>query len=310
MLATPWPSAFTDPNWWFELKWDGVRTLLFADDGRVTLRSRRGLDVTPTYPEVSSIRIARPLVIDGEIVALDVSGRPSFQLLQQRMNLTDRGQIREAMGRAAVTYVVFDLLYDGGDITAQALEARRERLSALSLPAPAIMADLVDGEGEALFEAVRDRDLEGILAKRKGSPYQPGRRSPDWRKVANRRTLRAVVGGYLRGERARAETFGSLLVGLRDGPTLRWIGAVGSGFDDRSLVAIKATLDEIERDTPPFIDVSEVMGEPVWVEPALVAVVEFREWTAAGRLRAPVFKGFTSDRWEEVTWEAEGPEPR
>jgi bifunctional non-homologous end joining protein LigD len=307
MLATPWPAPFIDPGWCFEVKWDGVRTLAYIEGDQNLLRSRRGGDVSGTYPEIAALRVSEPVVLDGEIVALDPSGRPSFELLQQRMNLTGRTRINDAVGRLPTTYVVFDLLYLDGDLTARPLEERRNRLLELKLRSPALASDVVDGDGEALFEAVKASDLEGVVGKRKGSAYLPGRRSPDWRKVANRHRVQTVVGGYLRGEGARAATFGSLLVGLRRGDALRWVGAVGSGFEDRSLTEIRSALDQMERRDPPFEDVSEVMGEPVWVEPVLIAVIEYKEWTTAGRLRAPVFKGFSGDPIEDVTWEKEGP---
>jgi bifunctional non-homologous end joining protein LigD len=307
MLATAWAAPFSAPGWWFELKWDGVRTLAYSQHRQVRLRSRRDRDVTVTYPEVASLRLPEGVVIDGEIVAFDESGRPSFELLQQRMNLSHRAQVAEVARTVPVSYVVFDLLYAGADVTRQPLAERRARLADLELGAPAVVTDIVDREGEALFAAVVARGLEGMVAKRIDSLYQPGRRSSDWRKIANRRLIRAVVGGYLQGEGARGDTFGSLLIGLWDGPSLRWIGAVGSGFDDKELVSIRAALDELTRPDPPFTDVSQVMGRPSWVEPGLVVSIEYKEWTAAGRLRAPVWKGVLGDPCEEITWEAEGP---
>jgi bifunctional non-homologous end joining protein LigD len=224
------------------------------------------------------------------------------------MNLTGRVHINDALAKVPATYMVFDLLYHEEDLTTRPFEERRGRLLELKLPSPVLVGDVVEGEGVALFEAVKSSDLEGIVGKKRGAAYAPGRRSPDWRKIANRHLVRAIVGGYLRGEGNRAATFGSLLVGLRRGDALRWVGAVGSGFDDRSLTSIKSALDQMERRDPPFEDVSEMVGEPVWVEPTLVAVIEYKEWTAAGRLRAPVFKGFSGDPIEDVTWENEGPQ--
>jgi bifunctional non-homologous end joining protein LigD len=253
------------------------------------------------------MRLPPGLVVDGEIVAFDESGRPSFELLQQRMNLHHLAQIVEVARKVPVSYVVFDLLFAGNDLTRSPLDSRRARLAELELPPPAVLTDIVDGEGEALYEAVSALGLEGIVAKRRHSFYESGRRSPDWRKIARRHRVRAVVGGYLRGEGARTATFGSLLVGLWDGPVLRWIGAVGSGFDDQALITIRAALDELARPDPPFGDVSSVVGQPSWVEPGLVVTVEYKEWTAGGRLRAPVFKGFVGDLSRDVTWEADGP---
>jgi bifunctional non-homologous end joining protein LigD len=158
-----------------------------------------------------------------------------------------------------------------------------------------------------LWEFVLDRGLEGMVAKRIGSEYRPGVRSPDWRKIHNLHTVRALVGGYTPGERGRSRTFGALLLGLRDGDKLRWIGAVGTGFSDMALASIRAGLDQNRRAASPFHPDSEIPSA-TWVEPYLVAAVEYSAWTGAGRLRRPVFKGFTDDDPETITWEAEGPQ--
>lgn len=292
MLATPWPAAFSDPGWWFELKWDGVRVVGSWEGDRVVLRSRRGTDVTATYPEVAAARLDRPAVLDGEVVAFDDRGKPSFARLQQRMNLAAPGR---AVAVTPVSLVVFDLLYLDGDRAADPIESRWEALASLALPPPLVATDRVGGDGEALFAAVVGEGLEGMVAKRMGSTYQPGKRSPDWRKVAHRRRVRAVVGGYLPGAGARSSTFASLLVGVwRDGG-LRYAGAVGSGFDDRTLVAARAALDRIRRPASPFSSPVGIPEGAVWVEPRVVAEVEFKEWTPAGRLRAPVFQGFSEE---------------
>jgi bifunctional non-homologous end joining protein LigD len=246
------------------------------------------------------------VVLDGEIVAFDSTGAPSFQVLQRRMNLSSRAAA-EAAATIPVSLVAFDLLWEAGEsLVTLPLEERRRRLTALRLER-VVIPDPVPREGTALFRAVVERGLEGMVAKRLGSTYQPGRRSPDWRKVVHRRSARFVVGGYLPGEGGRSASFGSLVLGLWDGETLRFVGSVGSGFDDRSLRLVRHAIDQIGRSTSPFRAGDVVPPAARWVEPALVAVVEFRQWTGDNHLRAPVFKGFTTDPVGEVTWEAEGP---
>lgn len=307
MLATAWPEPFSDPGWVFELKWDGVRTLLYWDGDEVELRSRRGRDVTATYPELSAIGASRPFVLDGEIVALSDQDKPSFELLQGRMNLDDLTRIAEAMGSNPVGYVAFDVLFDGEEVTGEPWEERRRRLESMAFAAPCIVGQIVEGDGEALWQFVKQRRLEGIVAKRRGSQYRPGTRSRDWRKVARAQTVRAIVGGYTPGTGGRSDTFGSLLLGLWWEDGLRWVGSAGTGFDDRALRAIRDALDEMTVDRCPFLPDPELPEEASWVQPQLVALVEVKEWTSVGRLRHPRFKGFTKDPLGEVTWEAEGP---
>ena len=307
MLATPWRSPFTDPGWLFEVKWDGVRAILTVEGGSVSVRSRRGNDITGGYPELSGFHPSRPCVLDGEIVAFDEAGRPSFGALQQRMNLSGGMRAIEAARTTPVTYVVFDLLFDGEDLTDRPIETRLERMAAIDLPTPLIRSQVTENDGEALFAAVAEQGLEGIVAKQRGSPYRPGVRSRDWRKVPHLRIVRAVVGGFTAGEGGRSGSFGSLLLGLWDGPRLRWIGSVGTGFDDAALRAIRSGLSEMTTRDNPFQPDPDIPVGPIWVVPHLVARVEFKEWTRAGRLRAPSFKGFVADPSEAITWDAEGP---
>lgn len=307
MLAAPWPQAFSDPNWLFDVKWDGVRVLLYWDGRRVELRSRRGRDVTATYPELGGFSSGRPCVLDGELVALDPKGAPSFQLLQGRMNLTGTQQVAEVSRSSPVAFMVFDLLYEGEELIHEPLRARLARLDRYSLQPPCLRSASVVGDGEMLFDVAGEHGLEGVVAKRLISPYRPGARSLDWRKVARVARGRGVVGGFTPGTGGRASTFGSLLLGLWDEGSLRWIGAVGTGFDDRALRFIRGTLDELTRERSPFHPQAELPRQATWVEPRLVAMVEFKQWTGAGRLRAASFQGFTDDPVESVTWEAEGP---
>ncbi len=307
MLATRWPGPFTDPGWVFEIKWDGVRCVLHWDGERTVLRSRSGNDATARYPELGAFRSERPVVLDGEIVALDGSGLPSFEQLQQRMNLGSASLVATARTEVPISYVVFDVLFDGADLTTEPLEHRQERLRGLELPGPVTVSEVVAGDPDPLWDFVVERGMEGIVAKRLGSGYRPGERSADWRKIGAFRQARAVVGGFTRGEGGRRDAFGALLLGQWDADGLRWVGSVGSGFSDSALRAIRAALDEMVLEDSPFRPTEGMPREATWVQPVLVALVQYKEWTSVGRLRAPSFKGFTEDPISDVTWEREGP---
>ncbi len=300
MLATRWREPFTDPGWLFEPKWDGIRLLVSFDGTAATLHTRSGRVVTDSYPTIAAFAADRPVVLDGELVALDEAGRPRFELIQPMLGSRRRSA-------ATLAYMVFDCLYDGVEIVAQPIESRLAHLASLDLPAPMVRSETVHGEGEALFAAVTEQGLEGVVAKRIGSPYRPGARSPDWRKIAVTQTVRAVVGGFTPGTGGRASTFGALLLGLWASEGLRWIGSVGTGFSDADLKAIRAALDEMTVEACPFLPDPELPADATWVYPHLVAVVEFKEWTSAGRLRGPSFKGFVAEPPEVATWDVEGP---
>jgi bifunctional non-homologous end joining protein LigD len=304
MLASRRDQPFDDPNWWFDVKWDGYRAVVGAESGVVRARSRRGLDLLGPFPEIGGLHVPDGVVLDGEIVAFDEHGIPSFSLLQRRTGFGGGA----TGSRVGVNLVVFDILFHGVDVTQLPYEDRRGLLERLQLEPPIVVPDPTPENGRSLFSAVRDRGMEGIVAKRVGSRYQPGRRSEDWVKISVRHKLRAVVGGYLPGEGGRSSTFGSILVGLHEPRGLRWIAAVGSGFTDSSLRAFHSALRQIERETSPFHN--EVLapgGRPVWVEPGIVVNVEFKEWTLDDHLRAPVYKGIELADPETVTWAEEGP---
>ncbi|MDF1596701.1 MAG: hypothetical protein P1T08_11530 [Acidimicrobiia bacterium] len=300
----PWREPFSDPGWVFEAKWDGVRTVLGWDGTAVRAGSRTGNDLLPAFPELSAFRWPRPGLIDGEIVAFDSTGVPSFELLQSRIGAT--GRQAGAMARSVpISVLAFDVLYDGEPLLTHPLEDRTGRLSQIE-PGLVVVSAQTAGDGVELFEAVRASAMEGIVAKRLGSRYRPGVRSPDWRKVAVINRLRAVVGGFVPGEGGRASSFGSLLLGLFDGEALRYIGRVGTGFDDRALEAIRSALDDLQATRSPF-DGAGDPGQARWVHPGLVARITFKNWTVAGRLRAPVFEGIDLVDPNAVTWLAEGP---
>jgi bifunctional non-homologous end joining protein LigD len=303
MLATKWRDAFDDEGWWFEVKWDGYRAIL-GNDGKVRARSRRGIDLVQPFPELEALPIPPGVVLDGEIVAFDEKGRPSFDLIQKRTGFGGSG----TGSRVAVNYVAFDVLYaDGADVTGLSFEERRAILSQFEIPAPIVTAEPTQGAGKALFAAVKSQGIEGIVAKRSGSRYLAGKRSADWRKVSVRRQMRAVVGGWVEGEGGRSSTFGSLLLGLWDNEKLRFVGAVGSGFDDQALGAIRSALGEIAATASSFLPEVGYPGKLHWVKPALVANIEFKEWTADNHLRAPVFKGMEIADVGSIDWVSEGP---
>jgi bifunctional non-homologous end joining protein LigD len=307
MLAVSWPSIFVDDAWGFELKWDGVRTILTYDGDGVRLRSRAGNDATARYPELGVFAADRPLVLDGEIVAFDESGRPSFERLQQRMNLGSARLVEEARTAVPIRFAVFDVLHDGGPVLEEPWGERRERLAEIKLAAPFVPSHPVDGDPTDLWDFVLQRGIEGVVGKRLDSPYRPGVRSQEWRKIAAFRNMRAVVGGFTLGEGGREGTFGALLLGLWTTGGLRWVGAVGSGFKDGDLRMIRGALDEMRMERSPFLPAEGMPKRIQWVQPQLVAMVRYKEWTSVGRLRAPSFKGFTDDALADVTWEREGP---
>ena len=301
MLASSAEQPFDDPAWLFEVKWDGVRVLASVvrpgrgDPPTTTLTSRLGNDVSEAYPELAPLWervLARSAVLDGEIVTFDGQGRPSFQLLQQRMHVREPRQLERLRQRHPVVYMVFDVLaIDGEPLLDVPLVERLARLEELVVPAPWLQRSVaVPGDGRALFAAAEERGLEGIVAKRATSVYRPGKRSTDWRKIKVRRRVEAVIGGWLPGEGARSGWLGSLLVGLYDGGELRYVGRVGTGFDDAELARLGARLEALRRDQPPFSDPPRERSAR-WVEPELVCCVEYVEATAGGRLRAPSYKG-------------------
>jgi bifunctional non-homologous end joining protein LigD len=308
MLATLVDEAFDDEGWLFEPKWDGVRTLAVCSD-ETRLLSRRRRDVTSAYPELGRIHqqlVALGAVVDGEIVAFR-DGIPSFELLQSRINLQNAHDIQRATKEIPVNFVAFDLLYlDGRPLISEPLESRKELLERLVVPGPHIqVSPSVVGEGRALSDTVRSRKMEGIVAKKLGSPYRPGKRTREWLKIKVTYEADVVVGGWSRGEGARADSFGALLVGAYDEGMLRFVGAVGTGFTQKMIADTMPLLLDLESKTCPFLEdptgsrpssFAKTLRGTHWTDPVLVARVEFRELTAAGRLRAPSFQSFRVDK--------------
>jgi len=284
----------------FEFKWDGIRAICYWDGAGIRLQTRNRKDITPRYPELAALREplrGRRAVLDGEIVALDERGRPSFELLQQRMGLTAEADVRRRMRDVPVAYMLFDLLYlDGELLLARHYLGRRERLLNLGLAGPHWQTPPHQvGHGEELLRASVENGLEGVIAKRADSPYEPGRRSAAWLKVKHRLRQELVIGGWVEGEGRRRGLPGALLVGYWDGDRLVYASKVGTGFTEAMLARLAALMRPLERETSPF-DVGRPPGRPHFVEPRLVAEIEFSEWTAGGELRAPSFKGLRSDK--------------
>jgi bifunctional non-homologous end joining protein LigD len=307
MLATLGEHAFSDPNWLFEIKWDGVRALARIDESALTLRSRNGADITKRYPELAFLPqafAASQAIVDGEIVALDERGLSSFERLQERMHV--RAPSEHLVSQIPVVYFAFDLLYcDGYDLRKAPLLERKQLLQRLVHASERFRyADHQMEHGKELFELAKQTGLEGIVAKRADSPYVSDR-SAYWMKLKVTNTLDAAVGGWTES-RTPALPFGSLLLGLYQGKKLRFIGHVGSGFDGKKLEEISGKLKELATADCPFDVVPETNEKPSWVEPALVARVKFSGWTQEHVLRHPVFLALREDaRPRDCRWESE-----
>jgi bifunctional non-homologous end joining protein LigD len=300
MLARSGSLPRDEQKFGFEVKWDGIRTVLFCDHGHLYLQGRNFTDFTSRYPEVRELARelgARRLVLDGEVVAFDDEGRPSFERLQARMHLGSDSAVRRRMRDTPVTYVIFDLLYlDGRSTLPLAYEDRRQVLEALELEGPAWRTPAYHrGEGSALLAATRKLGIEGVVAKRLDSPYEPGRRTPGWIKVKNVNLQDVVIGGWTPGEGGRSSHLGALAVGIVEDGRLVYAGKVGTGFTESTLAMLRRELDPLQRADSPFTGRQPPRGT-IFVEPRLVASVEFREWTKSGTLRAPSFKGLRPDK--------------
>lgn len=282
-------------GWAYELKWDGVRALAFCGPAGCSLVGRSGRDLSAAYPSLLAEPGAAPAaVLDGEVVAFDGSGRPSFQALQHA------GGSARAMGRPPLAYLVFDLLVRGDrSMLGCGYDERRAELGQLGLEVPCwSIPDAFGPPGAEVLAASEAAGLEGVVAKRRDSPYVPGRRSSAWVKGKNFRTQEVVIGGYTRGEGRRARQFGALLLGIPGPGGLVYVGNVGTGFDDASLRALGERLGALAADRSPFTDrVPLARSKGVrFVEPVLVGEVRFSEWTAGGRLRQPSWRGLREDK--------------
>src|SRR6478735_9608180 len=305
-----------DPERWaYEVKWDGMRVLTVIDGGDVSAWSGNGTDATTRFPELQALAGAVPghsrVVLDGEVIAVDpATGRPDFGRLQPRMQAASAAAVARIAADVPIGYVLFDLLeLDGRSLLADSYDERRAALLDVVEPGDGWFVSPSEHDGAVLLEAVTTQGLEGVIAKRRDSRYEPGRRSPAWVKVKVRRHQELVVGGWLPGAGARSPTFGALLVGYHDPPAeadtpagpLRFAGRVGTGFRDVLLRSLRSRLDELGTeecpfDPPPPRDVVRVAR---WVQPRLVVEVAHAEWTADGVLRHPSYLGERTDKAAE-----------
>ena len=297
MLATLSPGVVEGPEWVFEEKYDGIRALAGRERGRVKMWSRMLQDLTAGFPHVALAVAALPggdLLLDGELVALDAKGVSRFQLLQRR----------GAAGASPTRYAVFDLLeLEGRTLMRRALSERRSALERLigRRTDPFILSRRLVRDGKAAYREAKRLGWEGIIAKDEGSPYEPGTRSRCWRKVKVRKESEFVIGGFSAPKGGR-QHLGALLVGLFDGPRLRFVGKVGTGFTQQTLEILASKLERLRTQRPPF-DPPPRIGDAIWVRPKLVAQLAYAEWTADGKLRQPAFLGLRTDKDPaECTW--------
>lgn len=308
MLAVASPAPPRGEGWGFEFKWDGVRAVTAIGGGRIHVISRNNNDVTRTYPELAELIDLlgdRAVVLDGEIVALDESGRARFDRLQLRMHV--RQPTATLLDQVPITYVLFDLLHlDGDGLVDQPYRRRRELLDDLELDGRSARIQVPryidDVDGRELLDVARAHHLEGVIAKRLTSRYEPGRRSRAWLKTAVLNTQEVLIGGWKPGDGRRAGMIGALLLGAYDGDgRLSYLGKVGTGFTDAMLHDLRVRLEPLERPDSPF-------GTPVpredtravhWTTPALVGEVEYRMVSPDGRLRHSAWRGLRSDKSPE-----------
>lgn len=296
-LAQLADEVFSSPEWLFEIKWDGERSLAFIQDGEIELRARSGRNITAEYPELKAVVKqfnARKAILDGEIVVLDEKGRADFTRIQPRFGVLNPPLSLQQ--EHPVTYYLFDLLYcDGFDLRNVPLEKRKDLLRTLLRASEAIRySDHVIEKGVELFAIAKQRGLEGIIAKRRDSSYA-GKRTSSWLKFKIVHDLDVVIGGWTSPRKTR-DHFGALLMGLYFGKELEYIGSVGTGFDQAMLARTRKTLDDLAVSRSPF-NTSPKLKEVVhWVRPQLVARVKYGQWTHDTKLRQPVFLGFQEDR--------------
>jgi len=290
MLATLVNELPRAGEWLYEVKFDGYRAVAYVRGGRCELRSRTDNDLAARFGEIATAidRATRDdAVLDGEVCALDEKGRPSFSAMQT--------------GKGRLVYYAFDCLEARGEpLVDRSIEERREHLKELVRPGPVVMLSDAFDDGQSLLHAVTEQGLEGIVAKRCGSVYAQGKRNRDWQKLKAHQRQELVVAGYTRGSGNRSSTFGSLVLGVNEGGELRYAGNVGTGFDEREIRRLLEKLRPLERSEPPFPAPPKMprvrKGDVVWVEPRLVAEVEFSEWTHDGHVRQPSYKGLRDDK--------------
>jgi bifunctional non-homologous end joining protein LigD len=313
MLARAGALPREDAGWAYEIKWDGVRAIAYSKPGELRLESRNLNEISGQYPELSRLNRAlssHSAILDGEIVAFDEQGRPSFAALQHRMHVGSSTQAKRLAKSSPVTYMIFDLLWlDGHSLMELPYSERRERLAQLALSGEAWQTpEHLTGRGSDVLKATAEQGLEGIVAKRLDSTYRPGARTTSWIKIKNVGRQELVIGGWLPGEGRRRQRIGALLVGYYepDGG-FRYAGRVGTGFTEAELDRLSSLLTPVERESSPFTAGEQPPREAVFVEPRLVAEIEFTEWTKRGSLRHPSYKGLREDKAATEVVREDGP---
>jgi bifunctional non-homologous end joining protein LigD len=305
MLATLAKRPFSDGEWLYEPKYDGVRTIALVRDGRARLLSRRGNDQTAEFPALAralGVLGTRPMLLDGEVAALGSDGVTSFQRLQPRLGLLSPEDVARADATNPAVFFAFDVVFaDGHDLCGVPLEYRKALLGKLIEPGELVrLVEPLVGTGEELFDWAVANRFEGLVAKHRASLYKPGGRSDQWLKLKGKLSDDFVIGGYSQGLRARASTFGALLLGQYADGRLVYAGHVGTGFTRARLDELKGELDVRRADRPPFDfgagKAPYFRTGVTWVRPELVCEVTFVEWTRDGRLRAPVFERLRPDK--------------
>jgi bifunctional non-homologous end joining protein LigD len=309
MLALLRDTAPDGDEWAYEFKWDGVRAIVFVDGGRVRATTRNDKDLVATFPELRAIGEflgSRSCVIDGELVAFDENGRPSFGRLQQRLHLGSRTEVVRRSHEVPASFLAFDILYLEGKLLYElSYDERRSLLDGLGLAGDtfATPPSFTGKEREGVIETSVARSLEGIVAKRRSSKYKPGSRNGDWVKVKNFRTQEVVLGGWTEGRGERSGSLGALLLGIphqvksgRSG--LGYVGKVGTGFTDVARSRLLADLEPLATESSPFdepLSKSEA-ATAHFVRPELVGEVQYAEWTSDGHLRHPSWRGLRPDK--------------
>ncbi len=300
MLATLVDEPFDDPDWLFEIKWDGYRAICTVQaGGAISLTSRNGLDFLQQFPELENIAGAFgsvPIIVDGEIVSLDERGRSSFQRLQGSFNRHRPSARNENAKHFPLTFVAFDCLFaDGRDLRRLSLEERKNILERLIAdPKLVLYSKHVVEQGCALFEQAQAQQLEGIIGKKRDSTYQE-RRSRDWVKIKAQLVQECVIGGYTEPRGSR-KGFGSLLLGLYEGKQLHYVGHAGTGFDAKKLASMTKQMQALEIVKSPFAENVKANTPAHWIKPQLVAQIRFTEWTRDGLMRHPAFLGLRADK--------------
>ena len=296
MLALPAEEPFSSDNWVFEVKWDGIRAISYVKEG-LSIRSRNQKELIDNFPELSELNdLTRDTVLDGEIVVMK-DGKPDFQTLIQRRQNTNPGEIRYMSGKFPATYIIFDILEKDGEelLDIPLMERKKILKNSVNEGNFIVLSIFVEETGVDYYRAALEKGLEGIMAKKKQSSYEPGKRSNNWLKIKQVKTCDCVIFGYTKGEGNREKTFGSLILGLYDAAGPVFIGKVGTGFSQEDMEDMKQSLDKfkVEEETLPGVDMDR---EITWLRPDVVCEVGYQSITDDGKLRIPVFKRFREDK--------------